>query len=136
MAADENKQLVRQLITDVLNRKRHHVVSEYCRDDVVMHRPGGDEEVGVTAYAAHYRRLHDAFPDFDATIQDIFAEGSRVAVRLELSGTHDGELLGRSSTGQRVVFTAQIIYCLQNGQIVEEWHESDRLGLLEQIDGR
>lgn len=134
MSIPENKQVVRELIADVVNRKQHDAVSEYCHDDVVMHRPGGREEVGVKAYVAHFCRLHDAFPDFDATVRDIFAEGTRVAVRLELTGTHDGELFGVTPTGKRVAFTAQIIYRLQNGQVAEEWHESDRLSMLEQID--
>lgn len=134
MSIPENKQVIQELITDVVNRKQHDAVSEYCHDDVVMHRPGGREEVGVKAYVAHFRRLHDAFPDFDATVRDIFAEGTRVAVRLELTGTHDGELFGVTATGKRVAFTAQIIYRLQNGQVVEEWHESDRLSMLKQID--
>jgi predicted ester cyclase len=134
MSVPENKQVVRELIADVVDRKQHDAVSEYCHDDVVMHRPGGRGEVGIKAYVAHFRRLHNAFPDFDARVRDIFGEGIRVAVRLELTGTHDGELLGVQPNGQRVAFTAQVIYHLQNGRVTEEWHESDRLSLLKQID--
>jgi steroid delta-isomerase-like uncharacterized protein len=134
MAEHENERVVRTLIADAVNGKRYGTVSEHCHDDVVMHRPGGDEEVGVDAYVAHYRRLHDAFPDFDARVRDVLADEDRVAVRLELTGTHEGELLGITSTGRSVNFTAQIIYRLRDGQIAEEWHESDRLGLLQQLD--
>ncbi|MEF8788735.1 MAG: ester cyclase [Haloarculaceae archaeon] len=133
MAAPENERHVRNLVGDVLNDERYDLVTEYCREDVLMHRPGGVDEVGTDAYADHYRRLHRAFPDFDARIEDLLADEDRVGLRLGLTGTHEGELLGRAPTGTSVSFSAQIIYRLSDGLIAEEWHESDRLGLLRQL---
>src|SRR5690348_5478151 len=49
--------------------------------------------------AAMFRR---AFPDLHAEIEDIFGSGDRVAVRLSMSGTHQGEYLGISATGRPV----------------------------------
>jgi len=134
MTDPEPERPVRSLIADVLNDKRYGIITEYCHDDVVMHRPGGVDEVGSDAYIEHYRQLHRAFPDLHATIEDVLADGDRIGLRLGLTGTHKGELLGRAPTGMSVSFSAQIIYRLSDGRIAEEWHESDRLGLLRQID--
>ena len=134
MTDRENERLVRSLVTDVLNDKRYDAITEYCHDDVVMHRPGGFDEMGLDAYTEHYRRLHRAFPDFDATIERVLADHEHVAVRLRLTGTHEGDLLGVAPTGTNVAFTAQIVYRLSDSRVAEEWHESDRLGLLRQLD--
>lgn len=136
MPASANEQVVRTLVADVLNGQRYGVVPEHCREDVVMHRPGGVEAVGLDAYVDHYRGLHRAFPDFEATIEDAVADAGRVAVRLRLTGTHEGDLLGVAPTGTRVSFTAQVLYDLRAGRVAEEWHESDRLGLLRQLGVR
>lgn len=133
MIIPENERLVRDFVADVLNDKRYDAITEYCHEDIVMHRPGGVDVVGLDAYIEHYRRLHRAFPDFDATIEDVLADTDRVGLRLNLTGTHQGELLGHSPTGTTVSFSAQIIYRLADGRIAEEWHESDRLGLLRQL---
>lgn len=133
MTEPENERRVRSLIANVLNKKRYGTITEYCRDDVVMHRPGGIDEVGTDAYIEHYRQLHRAFPDFHATIEDVLVDGDRIGLRLGLTGTHESELLGRAPTGTSVSFSAQIIYRLSDGRIAEEWHESDRLGLLREL---
>jgi predicted ester cyclase len=133
MTDRENERLVRSLVADVLNDKRYDAVTTCCHEDVVMHRPGDLDEVGQDAYIEHYRHLHRTFPDFQATIKDVLADDDRIGLRLALTGTHEDELLGRAPTGTSVAFSAQIIYRLSNGRIVEEWHESDRLGLLRQL---
>lgn len=133
MTDRENERLVRDLVADVLNDEQYDAVTTCCHEDVVMHRPGDVDEVGLDAYIEHYRHLHRAFPDFHATIEDALADGDRVGLRLALTGTHEGELLGRAPTGTSVSFSAQIIYRLSDGRIAEEWHESDRLGLLRQL---
>lgn len=74
-----------------------------------------------------------AFPDFHAQIEDIFGAGDRVAVRLTMTGTHEGEYLGIPGTGRRVTYVSHEIYRVEDDLIAEEWICSDTAGLFRQL---
>jgi steroid delta-isomerase-like uncharacterized protein len=74
-----------------------------------------------------------AFPDLQAEIEDIFASGDRVAVRLSMTGTHEGDYLGIPATGRRVRYVSHEFYRVDDGLIAEEWICSDTASLLRQI---
>ena len=74
-----------------------------------------------------------AFPDLQATIEDLIAEGHKVAVRGTLRGTHPGELLGIPPTGAQVTVPLIDINRIEAGKLVERWGEADMLGLLHQL---
>jgi predicted ester cyclase len=44
----------------------------------------------------------NAFPDLHHEIEDIVAEGDKVAVRLNVTGTHKGEFQGISPSGKKL----------------------------------
>jgi steroid delta-isomerase-like uncharacterized protein len=80
--------------------------------------------------AALFRR---ALPDLHAEIEDIFASGDRVAVRLSMRGTHEGDYLGMPATGRPVSYVSHEFYRVEDGLIAEEWICSDTAGMLRQI---
>jgi steroid delta-isomerase-like uncharacterized protein len=80
--------------------------------------------------AVMFRR---AFPDLQADIEDIFASGDRVAVRLRMRGTHEGDYLGMPATGRAVSYVSHEFYRIENGLIAEEWICSDTASLFRQI---
>jgi steroid delta-isomerase-like uncharacterized protein len=80
--------------------------------------------------AAMFRR---AFPDLRAEIEDIFGSGDRVAVRLRMRGTHEGDYLGIPATGRPVSYVSHEFYRVEGGLIAEEWICSDMASLLQQI---
>jgi predicted ester cyclase len=55
------------------------------------------------------------------TVEDIIAEGDRVAARVTMRGTHLGEFDGIAPTGKRVEVRAIDIYRITDGKIVEHW---------------
>jgi predicted ester cyclase len=119
----------------VVNGQAYDPITEYCRPDVKMHRPGGDVVDGRDAYADHYRVLHDAFPDLTAEVTDLVAGSTQVATRFIVTGTHKGELLDHPPTGTVVRFPAQVLFRLSDGTIREEFHQSDRARLSRQLSG-
>lgn len=82
--------------------------------------------------AAMFRR---AFPDLHAEIEDIFASGDRVAVRVIMRGTHEGDYLGIPATGRPISYVSHEFYRIDNGLIAEEWICSDTASLFRQISG-
>jgi steroid delta-isomerase-like uncharacterized protein len=80
--------------------------------------------------ATAFRR---AFPDLNAEIEDIFGSGDRVAVRVRMRGTHEGDYLGIPATGRQVSYVSHEFYRIENGLIAEEWICSDTASLFRQI---
>jgi predicted ester cyclase len=74
-----------------------------------------------------------AFPDLTVEIDDIVAERDRVALRLTIRGTHQGEFLGIAATGRSVSYVSHEFYRVADGLIAEEWICSDAAGLFQQI---
>jgi predicted ester cyclase len=80
-----------------------------------------------------YSGLWTGFPDLHITVDDLIGENERVAWRLTVSGTHEGDFRGVAPTGTEVRFAAQYIFEFRNGKIVRRWTNFDRLGVLVQL---
>ena len=84
------------------------------------------------AKAAHHIML-TGFPDYQTIIDDLFAEGDKVAARITMTGTHTGSFMGIPATSKHVSFTGIYIARIANGKIVEHWGEEDGVSLLQQL---
>ncbi|QGZ66025.1 ester cyclase [Paraburkholderia acidisoli] len=74
-----------------------------------------------------------AFPDVQIVIHDIVQAVEKVAVRAEITGTHEGELFGIAPTGKKVSFRLHEFHKVQNGRIATTWHMEDWFGLFLQL---
>lgn len=61
-----------------------------------------------------------AFPDLQATIDEMIAEGEKVMVRWTQSATHIGEFVGIPSTGKRLTWSGINIFRVVDGKIAED----------------
>lgn len=82
------------------------------------------------------RRLSDAFPDREDRIETMVAEGHQVAVWLQMSGTHLGNLFGIAPTGKRFEIWELALFNLAQGKITEGWFMAEELALLIQLGVR
>ncbi len=73
------------------------------------------------------------FPDAIETIEDILAEGDRVAVRHHFRGTQRGPLGRYPPSGKLMEADYIAIYRLEDGRIAESWAEWDNLSGLTQL---
>ena len=62
-----------------------------------------------------------AFPDLHVTVEDLIAEGDKVVARNTVTGTHQGEYMGRPPTGKPVTYDEIFILRFANGRIAEMW---------------
>jgi steroid delta-isomerase-like uncharacterized protein len=135
MAETDNLALVRRYFDEVLNRVNLDIIDELFAPDYVLHAPGLSEPLrGVPAFKRFVRSYFDAFPDWQAQIEDEIASGDRVVVRGIGGGTHRGAFQGVAPTHKRVTATGIAIYRIAAGRIAEEWEIGDRLGLMQQLD--
>ncbi len=73
------------------------------------------------------------FPDLHITIEDIIAEGDKVATRATARGTHKGEFMNIPPTGKQVTVTSIAIQQIAGGKVVEVWVNIDHLGMMQQL---
>jgi predicted ester cyclase len=74
-----------------------------------------------------------AFPDLHGTVEDLIAEGDRVAARMTWQGTHRGTFVGMEATGRRVSFEAFHHVRFSEEGAAEWWGTADVFGALQQM---
>ena len=80
--------------------------------------------------------FNQTFPDIEITLQDIFGTADRIAVRAEMTFTHDKEFMGIAPVNQKVKVSLLELHHLKNGKITHTWHLEDWFGLLMHSQGR
>ncbi len=134
MSADENKALVRRYAQELLNQKNLDLFEEMFAPDFVQYGAAPDQASGVEDLKRFFVMLRSGFPDFQVTIEDIFAgEGKKVVLRFTFHGTHEGEFTGFAPTGKQVTMAGIDIFRIADGKIVELWNQEDVLGMMQQI---
>jgi predicted ester cyclase len=68
-----------------------------------------------------FGRFYAAFTGTTHRIDDMVAEGDKVAVRISVSATHTGEIFGIPPTGRVVHNDSLVIYRFKDGRIRERW---------------
>jgi predicted ester cyclase len=133
MTIEENKALVRRLLAEVRPGWTPAVVERFFAPEYRRHLTPTGPHLTAQEQLERASRLRLAFPDADLTLDDLLAEGDRVAYRLTLRGTHRGEFLGVPPTGRRVTVALFAIVRIKDGKLVEEWGGLDQVDLLRQL---
>jgi len=132
----ENKQLVRRWFDEVWNRGQAQVIDELFAGDGIAHGLADDAEIpmrGPADFKVFHSRFKEAFPDILVTVDDMVAEGDKVAARCSVRGKHTGDSLGFAATHIPVEFGGITIVRIRNGQIVEAWNHFDFMKMHRQL---
>ena len=134
MGIEENKELVRRLYDEVVNRGLMNVADELVHIDAIEHEPIPGAKPGREGFKQFFEAFRKSFPDMQISIDDMIAENDKVVVRLTVRGTHDDDFMGISSTGNPIEFESIDIFRCEGGLLVEHWGETDTLGLFKQLN--
>lgn len=132
--AAENKAIVQRYFEEVWSKGNLAVADEILASTYVSHDPASP--VPTNSPEALKQRIimyRTTFPDVQFTVEDIFAEGDKVATRWKAVGTHKGPLMGMDPTGKQVTVTGVSISRIADGVIAEEWVYRDSIGMLRQL---
>jgi steroid delta-isomerase-like uncharacterized protein len=88
---------------------------------------------GHKAWLSNAGQMIRAFPDLSVHIDDMFASGDKVTVRVRFTGTQTGDFLGVPPSGKRIDYESQEIYRFEDGKLAEEWICSDTMTMMTQI---
>lgn len=134
MQTEQNKALYRQFVEEVFNRGNTSAIDELVAPDFVEHEelppgvPTGREGVKQLSIM-----LRSAFPDLKATIDDMLAEGDKVAARMTWRGTHKGEFMGIPPSGKNVSVEVIDFVRFAGGKFVEHWGLMDNASMMQQL---
>ena len=126
---DQNKKTVRKLYEDCMNPGNWDLLDQLIAAEYVS--PQGAK--GPAGFKGVILGLKTAFPDIHYTVDDVLAEGDRVAIRWHWTGTHKAPFRVIPATGKSVSNPGMAIFRLHDGKVVSAALETDRLGFLEQI---
>jgi len=129
----DNKQIVHRYVEEVFRTGNLSVIDELIAPDYADH-------VAVHGGIASREDLKDfvrsfltAFDDAELTLDDVIAEGDRVAWRWIHTGVHVADFLGVPATGKRVEWSGIIIWRIKDGRVVAWWANTDTYGLMQQL---
>jgi predicted ester cyclase len=133
VSTDDNKALVQRFVAEIMNAGNTASMADFC--------VAGSRFAG--GFAGQITVIKTAFPDFQWTIDDMFADGNKVAVRMTARGTNTGPLVGLPAfgrfdqplppTSKWTLVTGMYIFTASDGKIVSLASEIDQLGLLQQL---
>lgn len=94
-------------------------------------------EFGAPPTKAGFRQVFDtfleAFPNIHISMEELIAEGDKVACLVMERGTQTGAWQGIPATNKRVAFPEFIIYRFEEGKVVEWHYYPDMFKLLSQL---
>jgi predicted ester cyclase len=120
--SQENKQLVRRLVEEVVNQRNADTL----------------DDLAEGAFARLARRwispFQSSFPDFRMEIVDLVAEDDKVVGHFRCSGTHRGDWLGIAPTERRFQGVDEIyIFHVKEGKLSSAVGVEDNLSRMRQL---
>lgn len=144
MSVEQNKAIYRRLIDAALNNG-DLALTEFLIDASYVRHDAPSFPLGPRGFNERVAAIRAAFPDVHYTLEDVIAEGDRVASRWTAHGTHSGTLFGLGaprghlgmgiSPAGKLVMWRGIDFCrFADAKLIESWSLPDRLGLLQQLE--
>ena len=108
------------------------IVDDFLAPDFVEHNPFPGIPPTRDGWKQAFKEFVKGAPGYHA-VEDLIAEGDKVAGRVTACGRHTGEVFGIPATGKDIRVTGIAIWRVRGDRIVEHWHETDQLGLMQQL---
>jgi steroid delta-isomerase-like uncharacterized protein len=128
-----NKQVVRQFF-ELLGRNDTERMEQLLLSSTqYSFHPSGMPDMDWNAHKQLLAAITRAFPDLHHDVKDIVAEGDKVAVRLNVTGTHKSEFRGIPPSGGKLSLDEMAFLTIIDGRITEGWITSDTMSFMQQI---
>jgi predicted ester cyclase len=133
MTVEQNKQVVLD-ITEAFNTGETYAVDEHMDRRSVDLTPFPETARNRDGLKRQIESLRTAFPDALYTVEDVVAEGDKVAFRWKMVGTHRGPLFGHEGTGKSISHSGiDILTFNKEGKIIEHRSSDNLPGLLSKL---
>jgi steroid delta-isomerase-like uncharacterized protein len=125
-----NERVVEAFLQDVVNEHNGDHAANYMNPDMQWYGGTVGTVTGRANVAGLFAGVVAAFPDAHISINDIFGQGDQVVVRVVVSGTQEGAILGIPASGRFVQWDGVDVYRLSDGKISNIWAGDDWTAIL------
>lgn len=132
MSIEENKAIVRRFFEEGPSKGDLAAADELLSPDFSLHTPLPSAP-GIRGMNDIITACRAAFEHLNVTVEDMVAEGDKVAARFTARGIHKGSFMNLPSTGKPITMTGIEIFRIEDGKIAELWGEANLLGLMVQL---
>ena len=136
MSNEENKNKARRFILEHNQAGYNKTFDELLVPDCVFHEylPGVPQSMDRAAYSQFIGSFRSSIPDIHNTVEEVFGEDDKVAVRWKGYGTHTGtDLMGIPAGNKEVRANGIYIFRFSSGKIAEIWSNWDNLNVMKQM---
>lgn len=132
MSAEENKAIIRRFFEVGPSKGNLAAANELLSPKFSLHTPLPSAP-GVQGIDDIITTCRMAFEHLNVIVEDMIAEGDKVAARFTAHGIHKGSFMNLPPTGRPITMTGIEIFRIEDGKIVELWAEANLLGLMVQL---
>ncbi len=131
---EKNIQLMQKFET-MINTADEKLAEELVASDAPFFTPASPEPLyGGKGYLSVVHWMRSGFSDVKWKIKDIIAGDDKVAVKWELTGTHDGEFMGIKPSGKKIsVCVMNFYYFNKDGKVINDIAAEGMIGILRGI---
>jgi predicted ester cyclase len=133
MSIAENKELLARYVTEVWDEANLDAIRKFLSPAFERHLSPLLPAVDLEGQIERLAGFRSAFPDIAVTVEEVIAEGDRVAFRSTMRGTHSGEFAGIAPTGVPVTVGLVDVIRFEDGRFVEQWGGPDLFDMLRQL---
>ena len=128
-----NKQVVSQFFELLGRHDTERMEQLLVSSTQYSFHPSGMPRMDWNGHKQLLATITRAFPDLHHNIKDMVAEGDKVAVRLNVTGTHKGEFRSIPPSGRKLSLDEMAFLTILDGRITEGWVTSDTMSFMQQI---
>ncbi len=130
-----NKELMKKFET-MINTADKKLAQELVASDAPFYTPASPTPLyGGEGYLSVVHWMRKGFSDVQWHIIDMIADEDKVAVRWELTGTHDGEFMGIKPTNKKIsVCVMNFYYFNKEGKVTNDIAAEGMIGILRGIN--
>ena len=131
---DRNKQLIKKFEI-MINTADEKLAEELVSPDAPFYTPASPEPLfGGKGYLSVVHWMRSGFSDVQWHLTDIVADEDKVAVKWDMTGTHDGEFMGIKPTGRKIsVCVMNFYYFNKDGKVTNDVAAEGMIGILRGI---
>jgi predicted ester cyclase len=136
MTEETYKTAVRSLFASMDSAQRMDPIDEVAAPNYTMHIPGAPplDREGMKAFGNSF---YAACPGLSHNLEEVIADGDRVALRMTIRGSQTQPLVTPAGelppSGKSFEMPAQNIFRFEDGKIAEQWSVFDMMGFMQQI---
>jgi steroid delta-isomerase-like uncharacterized protein len=130
---EQNRAIVTRIFEQAWSQADFNGMDAVIAEDAQLHIRGLTLPTNAADLEQVVARWHRAFAGFKFTIKDMIAKNDTVAVRLTMSGTHQGQWQDIPPTGRQISVDTMMFLQITEGEVTQIWETFDEPTLRKQL---